>query len=304
LRTANDISAKELLSWHHCTLSMAEARGFDIVHNHAGEPIMALHQLCPEVPMLTTMHCLIAPEARPIWDGYGGHYNNISWAQKRGMPGTGGIFAGVVYNAIDVRSFPFQKEKQDYLLSLSRISPEKGPHIAVDVAHRVGLPLIIAGKVDQADAAFYRDTVEPLIDGTHVRFLGEADAAMKRELYRNARALLVPITWDEPFGLVLAEAQACGTPVITFNRGAAPEIVIHERTGFIVDGPEAMADAVSRVHEIDPLACREHVARRFDGPAMAANYVRLYGSILAPRLAPVNVVASQYPDSRQSVQVA
>jgi glycosyltransferase involved in cell wall biosynthesis len=220
------------------------------------------------------------------------------------MPKTGGAFAGVVYNAIDVQSFPFQKEKGDYLLFLSRISPEKGPHVAVEVARRAGYPLIIAGKVDPADAAFFQDTVAPLIDGSHVRFAGEADARMKRELFRNARALLMPISWDEPFGLVLAEAQACGTPVISFDRGAAPEIVSHGRTGFIVTDVESMVEAVSRVGEIDPAACREHVARHFDRHIMATNYLRLYRSISQARRPAATLAASRFSDPLESTQVA
>lgn len=304
LRTADDIVAKDVLSWHHATLSMADAHGYDIVHNHAGEQIMAMHHLVPDVPMLTTMHCLITPETRLIWDHYSGHYNTISWAQRRTMPNTGGSFAGVVHNGIDVQSFPFRKDKGGYLLFLSRISPEKGPHIAVDVALRSGYPLIIAGKVDQADTAYFRNTVEPLIDGSRIRFVGEADARMKRELYRDARALLMPITWDEPFGLVLAEAQACGTPVITFNRGAAPEIVNHERSGFVVADADEMIEAVKRVGDIDPALCREHVARHFDGPIMAANYVHLYRSILRRRHPSASVLPSRLSDPRQSAQVA
>jgi glycosyltransferase involved in cell wall biosynthesis len=128
LRTADGISDKNFCSWHHAVLSMREARGFDIVHNHAGEQVMALHDLLPNVPMLTTMHCLITPDTQAIWDGYSGYHNSISWSQRRFMPKTGGTFAGVVYNAIDVQSFPFQEKKGDYLLFLSRISPEKGPH--------------------------------------------------------------------------------------------------------------------------------------------------------------------------------
>lgn len=304
LRTADDIADKVLHSWHHAALSMREARGYDLIHNHAGEQVMALQQLVPDVPMLTTMHCLIVPDTQPVWERYDGHYNSISWAQRRTMPATGGSFAGVVYNGVNVQSFPFQERKGDYLLFLSRISPEKGPHLAVDVARRTGYPLIIAGKVDQADAAFFRGTVEPLIDGSQVRFVGEADARMKRDLYRNARALLMPITWDEPFGLVLAEAQACGTPVITFDRGAAPEIVSHGRTGFVVPDVDSMSGAVRLLPEIDPSACRDHVARLFDSPIMAANYVHLYESMLEPqRLSPV-AGPTEFSGPRQSAQVA
>jgi glycosyltransferase involved in cell wall biosynthesis len=304
LRTASDIQSKDLLSWHHSVLSIADARDYDIIHNHGGEPVMVLHHLIPDVPMLTTMHCIITRDSRPIWDSYTGHYNNISWSQRHTMPSTGGSFAGVVYNAIDVPSFPFQEHKDDYLLFLSRISPEKGPHTAVEVAHRTGYPLLMAGKVDAADAAFFHDVVEPMIDGSRVVFVGEADARMKRELYRGARALLAPITWEEPFGLVLAEAQACGTPVITFNRGAAPEVVESGRTGSVVDGIDSMVGAVARLGEIDPMACREHVAQRFDGPVMAANYVRIYKSMIQPRRPAITIAASTLSNPSESAQVA
>ncbi len=293
LRTAHDIADKRIYSWHHAALSMREARSYDVIHNHAGEEVMALHGLLPDVPMLTTMHCLITPDTKPVWDRYEGHYNAISWAQRRAMPVTGGNFAGVVYNAIDVNSFPFQSQKDDYLLFLSRISPEKGPHLAVEVAWRTGRRLIMAGKVDDADRDFFDNTVAPLIDGTQVRFLGEADAAMKRDLYRDAAALLMPITWDEPFGLVLAEAQACGTPVITFDRGAAPEIVAHGHTGFVVADVEAMTAAVGLLREIDPAACREHVAQSFDSPIMAVNYFDAYESMLAPHRLTTPVTAPE-----------
>jgi len=305
LRTADDIADKHAYSRQHAILSMREARSYDIVHNHAGEEVMALHSLVTDVPILTTMHCLITADTKPVWDRYQGHYNTISRAQRRAMPNTGGSFAGVVHNAIDVPSFPFQRDKDDYLLFLSRISPEKGPHIAVEVARRAGRPLIIAGKVDPFDAVFYRDIVEPLIDGSRVRFMGEADAQMKRELYRSAAALLMPITWDEPFGLVLAEALACGTPVITFDRGAAPEIVSHGHTGFVVGNVDQMAGAVRLLPEIDPEACRAHVARHFDGPVMAANYLRLYESVLKPTAHPAPVAnMAQSADSRASARLA
>jgi glycosyltransferase involved in cell wall biosynthesis len=231
--------------------------------------------------MLTTMHCMITPDTQRVWDDYHGFYNSISLAQKQTLPASRNArFAGAVHNAIDVPSFPFQAKKDDHLLYLSRISPEKGPETAIEVARRTGKQLIIAGKVDPADRDYYREHVAPQIDGYQVRFLGEADATLKRELYKRASCLLMPITWEEPFGLVMAEAQACGTPVVTFGRGAAPEIVRHGETGFVVDTIEEMVASVGRLKEIDPLDCRENVERRFDAPTMAANYVQVYRSIV------------------------
>ncbi|MDO8616361.1 MAG: glycosyltransferase family 4 protein [Dehalococcoidia bacterium] len=281
LRTAHDLECKSVYSWQHAALALKDAADYDIIHNHGGEEVMALSHLAPGAPMLTTMHCLITPDTRFVWDRYSGYYNTISWAQRRAMPEVaGGVFAGVTHNGIDVASFPYAEKKDDYLLFLARISPEKGPHLAVEVARRTGRRLIMAGKVDPADFNFFLTAVAPLIDGDQVRFVGEADAKLKRQLYRNAYCVLNPIVWDEPFGLVMAEAQACGTPVLSFSRGAAPEIIRDGVTGFLVEDVEQMAAAVSRAPQIDPRACRSHVERHFDAPVMAASYLRMYESIL------------------------
>jgi glycosyltransferase involved in cell wall biosynthesis len=281
LRTADGIKCRTVYAWQHAALSLKDAERYDIIHNHAGEDVMALSHLVPDVPMLTTMHCLITPDTRIVWDNYAGSFSTISWSQRNGMPHIGGgAFAGVAYNGIDVESFPFQTEKGDHLLFLSRMSEEKGPQLAVEVARRTGRRLVMAGKVDDKDRDFFASVVEPLIDGDQVIFVGEAGGALKRELYRSAFCVLMPIMWDEPFGLVLAEAMACGTPVIVFNRGAAAEIVEDGETGFLVDDIDEMVRAVSHARLIDPTHCRAHVKRKFDAPVMAHRYVEIYHSIL------------------------
>ncbi|HEU4759180.1 MAG TPA: glycosyltransferase family 4 protein [Dehalococcoidia bacterium] len=311
LRNADDLDSKPVYSWLHSSLSLRDAREYDIIHNHGGEEVMALAHLVPDVPMLSTMHCLITPDTKFIWDRYPGYYNTISWSQRRLMPEiSGGTFAGVVYNGIDVASFPFQEEKEEHLLFLGRISPDKGPHLAVEVARRTGRRLLMAGKVDPADFLFFSTVVAPLIDGDRVVFLGEADAHLKRELYRKAYAVLSPIIWDEPFGLVMVEAMACGTPVISFGRGAAPELVRDGETGFIVDTLEEMEAAVKLVGQIDPWACREHVARRFDAAVMAGNYLRQYEAILEGAVRPpvseplVALEAAAHVEAEASAEVA
>jgi len=314
LRTAKDLAVKHPYTWLHAALSLRNARQFDIIHNHAGEEVMALSHLVPDVPMLSTMHCLITPDTKIIWDHYPSYYNTISWSQRQLMPEIrGGVFAGVVYNAIDVPSFPFQAEKDDYLLFLGRISLDKGPHLAVEVARRAGRRLVMVGKVDPnpIDQEYFATLVAPLIDGEQVVFLGEADARLKRELYRDAHCLLAPITWDEPFGLVLAEALACGTPVVVFRRGAAPEVVQDGETGFVVETLDEMVRAIDLVPHIDPWVCREHVARNFDAPVMAENYLRTYEAILsgaigAPAVQAVRSLSAvaEDPEAPASAQVA
>jgi glycosyltransferase involved in cell wall biosynthesis len=270
------------LVWNHVTSAIAEAKDYDLVHNHGGEEVMALAGFVPDTPMLTTTHCNVTAERRTIWDNYDGYYNTISHAQKGTLDAGGRArFVGVAYNGINVRSFPFCAEKDPHLLFLSRMAVEKGPHVAIEIARRAGKRLLMAGKVGQSDRAYFEESVKPHIDGEQIVFLGEADAAMKRLLYKSASCLLLPILWEEPFGLVMAEAQACGTPVVTFHRGAATELVHHQETGLVVDTVDEMVDAVGRVREIDPSACRRFVAERFDSHRMAERYVELYGQVLS-----------------------
>jgi glycosyltransferase involved in cell wall biosynthesis len=282
-----EIECKQPYSWLHATRSLEEAGRYDVIHNHNGEETMALRHFVSEVPMLTTMHCLITDDTKAIWDRYEGSFNCISWSQRELMPATGGIFAGVAYNGIDVPSFPFQTEKGEHLLFLSRICPEKGPELAVEAARRTGRRLVIAGKVDERDRQFFQDVVAPLIDGDQVIFKGEADGRMKRELYRSAACVLMPITWDEPFGLVMVEAMACGTPVIVFNRGAAPEIVENGETGFLVRDVDEMVESLGRLRTIDPAYCRRRMEQRFDGRVMARRYTEIYESLVGARWLPM-----------------
>lgn len=280
LRTADDLQDRQPYDWMHIALSLKEAKDFDIVHNHAGEPTMAMSHLV-DVPMLSTMHCHITPDTRFVWDRYRGWYNTISHAEQRRMPPVGGgTYCGVVYNGIDVESFPYQARKDGYLLFLSRIAPEKGTHLAIEVARRLGKRLIMAAKVDRVDQQYFHDSVEPLIDGDLIQFVGEADATLKRKLYAKAYCLLLPLCWEEPFGLVMAEAMACGTPVIAFARGAATEVVVDGETGFLVHDVDGMVRAVHQVGRIDPWRCRRHVEENFSAQRMAEGYLTLYERIL------------------------
>ena len=280
LRTADDLQDRQPYDWMHIALSLRAADGFDIIHNHAGELAMAMSPLV-DVPMLSTTHCLITPDTQFVWDRYGGWYNSISHAGRRAMPPVrGGTYCGVVYNGIDVESFPYEERKEDYLLFLGRVAPEKGTHLAIDVARRLGKRLIIAAKVDRADRQYFHDVVEPLIDGDLIQFVGEADTLLKRKLYARACCLLLPICWEEPFGLVMAEAMACGTPVIAFARGAATELVVDGETGFLVHDMDGMVRAVHRVDRIDPQRCRRHVEENFSAQRMTEGYLALYERIL------------------------
>jgi glycosyltransferase involved in cell wall biosynthesis len=282
LRRADDLADRSPYDWQHIATALRHAGDFDVVHNHAGEIPAALSPLIA-TPMLTTMHCLPTPDNRFIWERYAGAYNTISRSQHCHVAPFAGParFLGHVYNAVDVETFPFEARKSDDLLFMSRLAPEKGPHLAIEVAKRLGMRLILAGKVDRYDRDFFEAVVRPRIDGDQIVFAGEADASEKRRLYASAKCLLMPLTWEEPFGLVMPEAMACGTPVIALRRGSAPEIVVHGVTGYVVDTVEEMADAVRDVRRIDPGRCREHVRTQFSPAAMAEGYERLYAAIAA-----------------------
>lgn len=279
LRTDDGIEDGASYTWVHAAEAVAASREFDLIHNHAGEPVMALAGLTP-TPMLTTMHNPITPDTKIVWGRYDGHYNTVSRAQLRTVPQLARPhYAGVVYNAIDVATFPFRQSKDDYLLFLNRISPEKGAHLAVEVARKAGRRLIIAGKVGRDDRDYFEAIVKPLIDGNGVVYAGEADHRLKRELYSRAACLLNPICWEEPFGLVPVEAMACGTPVVAFARGALPELIADGETGFLVQDVDSMVAAVDRVGSIEPARCRGHVEANFDVQVMLAGYLRLYRDI-------------------------
>jgi glycosyltransferase involved in cell wall biosynthesis len=283
LRPSGLASASLQYSLVHVAKALREAGSFDVVHNHNGPPFelgMAMSHLT-DTPFLTTFHNHPSEEARFIWSHYEGWYNTISARQAECIePLPRARFAGVAHNAIDVESFPFRDRKQDYALFLGRFIDYKGPHLAIEAAERAGLPIFLAGKVAlPEEREYFECVIRPRLRPGRVEYLGEASAAEKRELLANARVLLMPLLWDEPFGLVMTEALACGTPVIAFPRGAAPEIVIDGVTGYLVDNSEDMTAAIECLDGIDPLACRAHVEEHFSPSALADRYLALYTRI-------------------------
>jgi glycosyltransferase involved in cell wall biosynthesis len=229
------------------------------------------------------MHNPFVPRTQSIWDAYPWFHHAVSAASAATFP-TRGALAPILHG-IDVESFDVG-EPEGYLLFLGRFSPAKGADRAIQAAQRAGRRLILAGKVDASDADHAREAIEPLIDGDRVRYVGEADAMTKGRLLAGADALLFPIEWDEPFGLVMIEALASGTPVIGFRRGSVPEIVEDGRTGFVVDDVEAMADAIGRLDEIDRRACRLAAERRFTVARMVDDVEAMYRTVVGRRSVP------------------
>ncbi|HPN54773.1 MAG TPA: glycosyltransferase family 4 protein [Candidatus Moranbacteria bacterium] len=185
----------------------------------------------------------------------------------------------VIYNALPIEKFPFESEKENYLLFLGRITPFKGILEAIAVAQKTNVPLIIVAKVDPVDEEFYEKEVKDKIDGKLVRFVGEADFAGKTEYLKKAKCLLFPILWEEPFGLVMVEALACGTPVAAFRRGSVPEIIQDGDSGFIVDNVDEMVEAVGKTETISAEKCRESVEKRFSVERMVDEYESAFEKI-------------------------
>jgi glycosyltransferase involved in cell wall biosynthesis len=262
---------------------LAEQRGeFDLVHNHAGVEGMVL-AAASRTPVVSTMHNPFVPRTQPIWDAYPWFHHAVSAASAATFPARGAL--APILHGIDVASFEVG-EPEGYLLFLGRFSPAKGADRAIQAAQLAGRRLILAGKIDASDAEHAREAIEPLIDGNRVRYVGEADAETKGRLLAGADALLFPIEWDEPFGLVMVEALASGTPVIGFRRGSVPEVVEDSRTGFVVDDVEAMAEAIGRLDEIDRRACRLAAERRFTVARMVDDVEAMYRTVVGRRSMP------------------
>lgn len=253
------------------------ASNFDIIHNHAAPATMMLANLSP-TPVLTTFHNNLNRTSLAVLLASNSYYSTISLSAKGRLPNR--RFAGVVYNAIDCKTFPFAAQGSGYLLSLARISREKGTHIAIEVAKRLGRRLIVAGNVNKFDKLYFRQKVEPQIDGRLISYFGEVDGNQKRELYAGADCFLFPIQWQEPFGMTMIEAMVCGTPVIAFDRGAVREVLLHGETGFIVNDLDEMVEAVKKIDTIDRQRCRSYVERNFDVSCMVDNYLAIYERIL------------------------
>jgi glycosyltransferase involved in cell wall biosynthesis len=253
---------------------------FDVLHFHIDLLHFPLFEQIAE-RTLTTLHGRLdfadVPEAYRRWNRY--PLVSISNSQRRPMPFANWI--GTVYHGIPLELFTFSPASRGYLAFVGRISPEKRPDRAIEIARRAGRALKIAAKIDPVDAAYHREHIEPLLAHAHVEFVGEVDDSAKNELLGGASALLFPIDWPEPFGLVMIEAMACGTPVIAWNNGSVKEIVEHGVTGFIVDSMEAAVAAVRQAERIDRRAVRAAFERRFASRVMASAYTRLYSQLRA-----------------------
>jgi glycosyltransferase involved in cell wall biosynthesis len=267
-------------------LAFRRAGDFDVIHCHVDYLAFPFGSLV-KTPAVHTLH------GRQDLDFQRALYRHfvrtplvsISDAQREPLRDLGLAWAGTVYHGLPLESYPFSPEDQGYLAFLGRLAPEKQPDVAIEIARRAGVPLKIAAKVDEADRRYFERAVAPMLDDPLVEFIGEIGDAEKAAFLGGARALLFPIDWPEPFGLVMIEAMACGTPVIAHPRGSVPEVVVDGRTGFIGATADELTDAVKRLEQIDRAACRAHVERHFSVATMADGYEAVYRRLGARRRA-------------------
>jgi glycosyltransferase involved in cell wall biosynthesis len=253
---------------------------FDFVHDHSGYTALAMADRLSR-PLIHTVHGPFDNDTSPYYDRHArkGRLVCISRSQARMAPAGAGSPA-VVHNPIDIASWPVGWDKEPWLLWLGRFVPEKGPQRAIAVAREAGRPLVLAGTVQPRYERFFANEIQPHIDGTTIRFVGEVGGARKRKLFADACAFLMPIRWPEPFGMVMVEALAAGTPVLAFAQGAATEIVEHGVNGFLVKDEHEMAAMVQEAGKLDPAACRGS-AERFSPDRVAAGYEAVYAETLA-----------------------
>jgi glycosyltransferase involved in cell wall biosynthesis len=258
---------------------------FDVVHDHCGFTALAMADRL-DTPLVHTLHGQFTASTTAFYSRHGhkAALVGISRAQLASAP-VGMEPVGAIPNPIDARAWPLREHKDDYLLWIGRMTAEKGPHRAIAAARAAGVPLVLAGVIQPGQQAFFDREVAPHIDGERVRFIGEVGGSVKLAAFAGARALLMPIRWEEPFGMVMVEALACGTPVIAFPEGAARELVCDGQTGFLVEGEQAMGAAVGRLSHIAPRDCRAWVAEHCDVDVVAAAYERTYRSVAHARAA-------------------
>jgi glycosyltransferase involved in cell wall biosynthesis len=256
---------------------LARTERIDIVHDHTfAGPLNAPMYSSLGIPTVVTVHGPVDGEPQDYYRALGTTAQLIAISDRQRSLAPGLNWIGRVHNAVRPIEWPLQTEKQDFALFLGRYAPYKGPDLALQAAHAADIPLVLAAKMnEQPEREYFNTAVRPLLSDRDCVF-GEADAVSKRLLLSSARCLLFPIRWEEPFGIVMIEAMACGTPVVALRGGAVDEVVEDGVTGIICDDPSELPAAIAEVGRIDPLACRRRVMDRFSVDGLGAGYEAAY----------------------------
>jgi glycosyltransferase involved in cell wall biosynthesis len=281
---------------NHALACYTRADEFDVINDHTGMVGVALSGLV-DMPVVHTVHGPLDGDPGKMYEQFDAlvpnlHLISLSVNQRRPKPNL--PWLANCPNALDLSAYPCKPHTGEYLLFLGRMSPDKGCHRAIAVAMELEVPLKIAGKMhEQREKAYFADFVEPHLGIHGIEYLGEVSHGKKVELLQDARATLFPIDWEEPFGLVMIESMACGTPVIATDRGAVAEVIEHGRSGIVVQSYRQMAAAVEEADALDPMECRRYVEERFSPERMVDDYLRAYREAIVPTGAPVSASLSQ-----------
>ena len=274
----------DTVSWRPVEEAPVQERAaeFDLIHSHIDEFAVAMLNRGAITPVVTTLHGRLDQEAvQQLLATYPMPAVSISYAQRDPVPSA--WWAANVYHGLPLDQYRPGPGDGDYVVFLGWISPEKRTHVAIDVAHRAGVRLVIAAKVDPVDRRYFEAVVRPRLSDPLVDFMGEVDDQAKGRLLRHARALLFPILWPEPFGLAMAEALAYGTPVITRRCGSTPEVVAHGRVGYVCDDDESLIDALKQVGRLDRMDCRRWAEEHFSVERMTTDYEQVYETLVTDR---------------------
>lgn len=258
----------------HISNLMEKANEFDIIHNHYDFLPLSYSGLV-KTPLITTIHGFSSEKILRVYQKYNDLGNYVSISNANRHPSLN--YLATVYNGLETKNFDFNDQPEDYLLFFGRIHPDKGTAEAIEIALKTNKRLIIAGIVQHSE--YFRERVEPYLN-ENITFIGSAGPEKRNELLRNALALLHPISFEEPFGLSVAEAMLCGTPVIAFNKGSMPELIKHGETGFLVDNVGEAAEAVENLSSVKRSACRTWAVEQFSQEKMVEDYIALYHQIL------------------------
>lgn len=267
----------------HFSWAFNQAKDYDIIHNHGG--IFGLN-LAPfiKAKVITTLHNVYITPDKPYFNYLKdqGYYVSISNAQRKKQDKLNII--DTVYNAINLKEYPFYSgPRQDYILWFGNVTPDKGPDLAIKLAKKLKTKLIMSGKIDYENPhlfGFYKKYVKPHINNKSIIFYGEVSHNKKVELYQKAKCLVYPLRWEEPFGLVMTETQACGTPVVALHRGSVPEVVKNGKSGFVVGSLQDMVKAVNKISIIKPADCRRWIENNFTPERMVEGYIKVYNKVL------------------------
>lgn len=281
LRSNNNVQEYAIYETLELSQVYQQAAEFDIIHSHVGITALPLASLV-STPTVHTLHGNFTKDNRHVFSYHQKQpYVSISNAQRQ----INLNYVGTVYNGIEPADYPFiaQPTEPLYLAFLGRFSPEKGPQHAIAIAKKTGWRLKMAGKVDVAESKFFEQEIAPHIDGQQIEFLGEITHAEKAELLGNAAITLFPINWQEPFGLVMIESMATGTPVIAMNLGSVAEVIVHGTTGFICQSYQEMAAMIPAALELNRETCRDYVQNKFSVSQMVNHYEAVYEQIIKNR---------------------